>query len=192
MSKKDTQLSQSQDTGLLWAGMAQAQHGDPEYLTVADAHRLLVRARRAQGAAVSATLGGSPGLCPMDDRNLQARHNECCPWWEPGDECPFSWQSEWDLAWQGKEPKPATAYTKDGQQQALRTGGLNPKAAEFRPTMSLAEYQARKLDLARCKAAQQRRKHWESSEIPDVIPEEFCLSRALKRLLQAMKPPGRM
>jgi len=185
-SNKDAEFAQSEDTGPLPAGMANAVHRDSENLTVADAHRLLVRARmaQAQAAAVSATFGGSPGLCSVDDKGLQVWDNRCCPWWQRKYEYPVSWQSECSLSWQGKkvgyknmqctqtgtqgnESEPAAV----DEQQVVKTGGLNSKASEFRPTIRPDVYQARTLDLARCKSTL-KCKQWEASEVPDAIPEE--------------------
>lgn len=172
-SNNDAELAQSEDTGPLPAGMANAVHRDSENLTVADAHRLLVRARmaQAQAAAVSATFGGSPGLCSVDDKGLQVWDNRCCPWWQRKYEYPMSCHSECSLAWEGNESEPAAV----DEQRVVKTGGLNSKASEFRPTIRPDVYQARTLDLARCKSTL-KCKQWEASEVPDAIPEEEVIA----------------
>eukprot|EP00930_Biecheleria_cincta_P095560 TRINITY_DN87509_c0_g1_i1.p1 TRINITY_DN87509_c0_g1~~TRINITY_DN87509_c0_g1_i1.p1 ORF type:complete len:493 (+),score=78.53 TRINITY_DN87509_c0_g1_i1:74-1480(+) len=164
MSNNDDGLSQSDDTSPVTAGMAHAVYRNSENLTVADAHRLLVHARMA---LADASVGRSFGLRSVDDRGLQVRHEKCCPLWQQSDEYPMPWQSEWGFAWQGKESETSAIH----QQQAVKSGGLNSDAAEFRPSIPLAKCQARTLDVARRKKATRKGKLWEASEVPDAIPE---------------------
>lgn len=183
---EDALLGQSEDAGLaalddcsaLPTAMAEAALSDhvPENLTVAEAHQLLMRARMTEDATAPAGIRGPPGLCSEEEGDSQVwRAEEEMPYWQQFDECPV-WLSE-DLSWETEEqqsagPGACQQPAAEDEKPVLKTGGLNPKAAEFRPTISLAEYsQARKLGSARRKATRTRQQ-LKASGIPDVIPEE--------------------
>lgn len=160
-------LAALDDCSTLPAAMAEAALSDPipENLTVAE-----------EDAAAPAACRGPPGLCSEEEGDSQVWHaEEELPYWKQFDECPV-WLSE-DLSWDTDEQRSAgpgacQQPAAEDEEPMLKTGGLNPKAAEFRPTISLAEYsQARKLGSARRKATRTRQL-LKASGIPDAIPEE--------------------
>lgn len=170
MDNEDAAFAQSEGSGLddsaaLPTAMAEAALTDDvsDNLTVAEAHQLLTRARMAEEATPPEAFRGPPGLCSEDAQ-----------YWQQFDECPL-WLSE-EQSWEtGEQSAGLAAHQQpvvEDENPLLKTGGLNPKAAEFLPTMSLAEYsQARKLGSARRKATRTRQQ-FEASGIPDAIPEE--------------------
>eukprot|EP00930_Biecheleria_cincta_P053857 TRINITY_DN3964_c0_g1_i10.p1 TRINITY_DN3964_c0_g1~~TRINITY_DN3964_c0_g1_i10.p1 ORF type:complete len:489 (+),score=100.01 TRINITY_DN3964_c0_g1_i10:80-1546(+) len=164
VDNEDADFAQPEDSGAaLPTALAEAALADsvPDNLTVAEAHQLLMRARMAEDATAPAAFRGPPGLCSEEEQeNLQVwQGKEDAQYWQQFDECPL-WLSE-DQSLDIEDEKPL-----------VKTGGLNPKAVEFRPTISLAEYsQARKLGSARRKATRTRQQ-FEASGIPDAIPED--------------------
>jgi len=96
--------------------------------------------------------------------HFQEQHKLCTDmhFWQLGDHF-AGWWPEY-LAWQSEQAlsSPLT----------VRSGGLDPNVAEFRPAMSLAEYsQTRKLGTMRQKAGRSRQE-FEASCIPNKILEE--------------------
>jgi hypothetical protein len=163
-------LTRSEDLELLDdacklpAAVAEAVLDASESMTVAEAHDLLFRARMTDDTA----FGLPPGLGPQEEGDLSIWPTEEVPLWQQSDGSPV-WSFD-DLAWKSSEV--SVVPQADDDEQSSATGELNPKAADFCPTISLAEYrQAKMVGSARRRAARTRERY-KASGVPDVIPEE--------------------
>lgn len=163
-SHESEHLGVLEDDCQLPAAVAEACLDSSETMTVAEAHKLLFSARMSDDVAPRPP----PGLGPEEEGELSVWPTEEVPIWQHFDESPV-WSFD-DLAWQSSEA--LLVPEADDVEQSSTTGKLNPKAAEFCPAISLAEYgQARMLGSARRRAARTRER-CKASGVPDAIPEE--------------------
>lgn len=163
-SHESEQVGVLEDDCLLASAVAEAVLDASETMTVAEAHKLLFSARMSDDIAPRPP----PGLGPEEEGDLSVWPTEDVPSWQQFDESPV-WSFD-DLAWQSSEA-PLVPQAGDVEQSST-AGKLNPKAAEFCPAISLAEYgQARMLGSARRRAARTRER-CKASGVPDAIPEE--------------------